>query len=110
MRQKRKWGTKNNDGHLPISQQVRVVSKHDGCILSIVSSFETCLVHQVLQEIHHSIQSEHYMEQAEHSSPTQKLEVIPAHISLPSKRCIVKGGAHMCFIDSLDIHASMKHV
>ena len=102
-----RWG---EDGHVPISQQVRVVSKQGGCILPIVSSLETCLVHQVLQEIHHSIQSEHYMEQAEYSSPTQKLEVIPVHISLPLKRRIVKGGAHMCFIDLLDIHASMKHV
>ena len=26
-------------------------------------------------------------------------------------RCTsVKGGAHMCFVDSLDIHASVKHV
>ena len=98
-----RWG---EDDHLPISQQVRVVSKHGGCILPIVSSLETCLVHQVLQEIHHSIQSE----QAVYSSPTQKLEVTLVHILLPSKRRIVKGGAHMCFIDSLDIHASMKHV
>ena len=34
--------------------------------------------------------------------------------SLHSKRCIaelpLKGGAHTCFVDSLDIHTSMKHV
>ena len=33
-----------------------------------------------------------------------------AAFEVPYRWTSVKGGPHMCFVDSLDIHASMKHI